>query len=52
VLTRGGATAYLVTTLSGRGILFDLDRSQKVTAMVAGDADYLRTSYLGATHFC
>jgi len=52
VLTRGGATAYLVTTLSGRGILFDLDRSQKVTAMVAGDADYLRTSYLGGTHFC
>jgi len=52
VLTKGAATAYLVTTLSGRGILFDLDAQKKVISMVAGDADYLRSSYLGGTNFC
>jgi hypothetical protein len=50
-LRNGPATAYLVTTLSGRGILFDLDNG-KVVAMVASEADYLRNSYEGGTDFC
>ncbi len=51
-LARGSARAYLVTTLSGRGILFDLDASKKVISMVAGDAAYLKSSYQGGTDFC
>ncbi len=51
-LRNGPATAFLVTTLSGRGILFDLDQDKKVTAMVASEADYLRNSYQGGTDFC
>jgi hypothetical protein len=51
-LKRGTASAYLVTTLSGRGILFDLDAGKNVISMVAGDSDYLRSSYLGGTDFC
>jgi hypothetical protein len=45
-------TAYLVTTLSGRGILFDLDPSMKVMSMTAGEASYLRSSYVAGTTFC
>lgn len=52
VLAKGTGVAYLVTTLSGRGILFDLDGSQKVISMVAGDSAYLKSSYLGGTDFC
>lgn len=44
--------AFLVTTTSGRGILFDLDQSKKVFAMIAGDAAYLKSSYEGGTDFC
>ena len=51
-LKNGPATAFLVTTLSGRGILFDLDQDKKVIAMVASEADYLRNSYMGGTDFC
>jgi hypothetical protein len=51
-LRNGPATAYLVTTLSGRGILFDLGQDNKVVAMVASEADYLRNSYQGGTDFC
>ncbi|GIH05626.1 hypothetical protein Rhe02_36930 [Rhizocola hellebori] len=51
-LTKGGGMAYLVTTTSGRGIMFDLDASKKVIAMVAGDAAYLKSSFLGGTDFC
>lgn len=47
-----GGTAYLVTTTSGRGILFDLDDKKKVMAMIAGDAAYLKSSYEGGTDFC
>ncbi|MGE5828990.1 MAG: hypothetical protein ACM30G_11615 [Micromonosporaceae bacterium] len=52
VLAKGTSVAYLVTTISGRGILFDLDGSQKVISMVAGDSAYLKSSYLGGTDFC
>jgi len=51
-LTRGANSAFLVTTISGRGILFDLDPGKKVMSMVAGESSYLRTSYLGGTDFC
>jgi hypothetical protein len=51
-LTRGAGTAYLVTTLSGRGILFDLDPAKKVMSMAASEAVYLKSSYLGGTDFC
>lgn len=51
-LTHGASSAYLVTTLSGRGILFDLDAGKKVISMIAGDAEYLRASYTGGTDFC
>jgi hypothetical protein len=48
-LSRGAAAAYLVTTLSGRGILFELDA---VTVMTAADAAYLKTNFVGGTSFC
>jgi hypothetical protein len=51
-LKQGTRTAYLVTTLSGRGILFDLGDTGAVTAMMAGEAAFLRTSYQGGTDFC
>jgi hypothetical protein len=52
-LGRGTAAAFLVTTQSGRGILFDLNGSQQVTDMVAGDGTYLKATYLsGAADYC
>jgi hypothetical protein len=51
-LRRGTNTAYLVTTLSGRGILFELDPSQRVSAMTAGESGFLRTNYNAGTDFC
>lgn len=51
-LTQGSATAYLVTTTTGRGILFDFDTSKKVIAMIAGEASYLKSSFLGGTDYC
>jgi hypothetical protein len=51
-LRRGADSAFLVTTLSGRGILFELDPSKRITAMSAGEAAFLRSSYQGGTAFC
>jgi hypothetical protein len=51
-LRRGTNSAYLVSTLSGRGILFDLDPTQRVIAMTAGETGFLRTNYTGGTDFC
>ena len=51
-LTRGTNSAFLVQTLSGGGILFELDPAKKVTSMSAGDAAFLRTSFNGGTNFC
>jgi hypothetical protein len=52
-LNRGTATAFLVTTQTGRAILFDLNGSQQVTDMVAGDGTYLKATYLsGAADYC
>jgi hypothetical protein len=51
-LTRGTNSAFLVQTLSGGGILFELDPAKKVMSMMAGDAAFLRTSFNGGTNFC
>jgi hypothetical protein len=51
-LTFGGHNALLVTTLSGRGILFDLNAAGNVQAMTAGDATYLKTNYQSGKPFC
>ena len=51
-LTRGTNSAFLVQTLSGDGILFELDAAKKVMSMSAGDAAFLRTSFNGGTNFC
>ncbi|MBB5868149.1 hypothetical protein F4553_001528 [Allocatelliglobosispora scoriae] len=48
----GGAVAFLVTTDTGQGLLFDFDQKKKVMSMIAGDATYLKDSYLGGTDFC
>jgi hypothetical protein len=52
-LTRGAASAFLVTTQSGRAILFDLGPTKQVTDMIAGDGPYLKATYLsGAPDYC
>jgi hypothetical protein len=51
-LTHGTSHAYLVTTLSGRGILFDLDTANRVTAMTAGDSPYMRATFQSGSPFC
>ena len=52
-LSRGSAAAFLVTTQSGRAILFDLSGRQQVTDMIAGDGTYLKATYLsGAADYC
>jgi hypothetical protein len=48
----GTKPAYLVTTLSGGGILFELDPSNSVSLMRAGDATYLKAAYMGGGNFC
>lgn len=46
-------SAFLVRAGSqGRGILFDLGSDDSVFTMTAGDADYLRSSYVDGTDFC
>jgi hypothetical protein len=52
VLRRATNTGYLVTTLSGRGVLFELDTAQRVVAMYAGESGFLRTNYTSGTDFC
>ena len=51
-LTDGTGKAFLVITLSGRGILFDLDAAGAVVSMAAADASYLRTSYQNGNGLC
>jgi hypothetical protein len=46
-------SAFLVSAgAAGRGILFNLDASDRVFTMSAGDADYLKSSYVNGTDFC
>jgi hypothetical protein len=51
-LTQGANSAFLVATLSGRGILFELNPSKQVSSMVAGDANFLSTTYRGGGKYC
>jgi hypothetical protein len=51
-LSQGPGKAYLVTTISGRGILFDLDDTQRVRSMAAGEASFLEDGYTGGTDYC
>ncbi len=52
-LTRATRAAFLVTTQSGRAILFDLGPTQLVTDMIAGDGPYLKATFLsGAPDYC
>jgi hypothetical protein len=51
-LARGTRKAHIVETLSGRGILFELDARGTVSAMTAGEASYLRTSWSAGKGFC
>jgi hypothetical protein len=48
----GKSNGFLVSTLSGRGVLFELDPGQRVISMTAGDVSYLRSNFMGATAFC
>jgi hypothetical protein len=50
-LAKGRQRGFLVTTLSGRGILFDLDARTAVTAMYASDATYLKNAFVAGA-FC
>jgi hypothetical protein len=51
-LSHGGAAGYLVTTLSGRGILFQLDVAKRVTSMRAGDAAFLKANFSTGAAYC
>ena len=51
-LTQATKSAFLITTLSGRGILFELDPSKSVSLMRAGDPTYLKAAFLGGGNFC
>jgi hypothetical protein len=51
-LSKGTVFAYLVTTSGGRSILFDLDANKKTIAMIAGDGNYLKSSFLNGTDYC
>jgi hypothetical protein len=48
----GAGKGYLVTTLSGRGVLFDLDTASRVTSMIVGDAAYLKAIYTSGSAYC
>lgn len=52
LLSTGSYQAFLVTTLSGRGILFDLTDQGKIFTMTAAEGDYLKSSYVNGTDFC
>lgn len=51
-IKKGNTSAYLVPTTSGRAVLFQLDAGQKVTAMMAGEAAFLKSNFTGGSNFC
>jgi hypothetical protein len=51
-LTVGTRSGFLVTTVDGHGVLFDLNAQGQVQSMTAGDAVYLRSSYQHGTTYC
>ena len=52
LLTAGAAKAFLVITLSGGGILFQLNPQGQVVSMAAADAYYLKSSFQTGAAFC
>jgi hypothetical protein len=51
-VNHGTDTGYVVRTNSGRGILFVLDSAKTVTSMIAGDGNYLITTFQSGAKFC
>ena len=52
-LSQGPRKAYPATTdLRPLIVLFDLDSSNRVLAMVAGESSYLKSSFINGTDFC
>jgi len=51
-LPQGNPTAFLVQTLAGGGILFELNENEEVTAMYAAQANYLRNTYTPGAPLC
>lgn len=51
-LTRGSSAAVVVQTLSGAGILFELNERDEVTAMYSGPSSYLRAKFTAGTPYC
>jgi len=51
-LARGTSKAFLIQTLSGGGILFEIGPGDKVISMAAADAAYLRNTYSAGTDYC
>ena len=51
-LARGTSKAFLIQTLSGGGILFEIGPGDKVISKAAADAAYLRNTYSAGTDYC
>ena len=51
-VSHGADTGYVVRTNSGRGILFVLDTAKTVVSMIAGDGNYLITTFQSGAKFC
>lgn len=51
-LAVGSQKAFLVTTVSGRGILFELNSRGTVASMRAGDAGFLQTAFQRGAGYC
>jgi hypothetical protein len=51
-LAHGDQKAFLVTTLSGRAILFQLSSIQTVVSMSAGDSSALQQAFVNGTPYC
>jgi hypothetical protein len=51
-LPQGNPKAFLVQTLNGGGILFELNENQEVTGMYAGQSFFLRSTYPTGNPLC
>jgi hypothetical protein len=51
-VSRGADTGFVVRTNTGRGILFTLDTSKSVASMIAGDGNYLISTFQSGAEFC
>ncbi len=51
-LTHGDAKAFLVVTIGGGGIMFDLNEYDVVVAMHAGQPNFMRTAFNAGNPYC